>query len=335
MHRALELARLGFGLVSPNPMVGCVIVHQDRIIGEGFHRQCGGPHAEVFAVEAVEDKEQLKEATVYVTLEPCSHYGKTPPCADLLVKHQVKKVVISNIDPNPLVSGRGIEILKKAGIEVETGLLESEGADLNKRFFKSILQKRPYVILKWAQTADGFIARSNYDSKWISNEFSRKLVHKWRSEEDAILVGKNTALYDNPMLNVRDWYGRNPIRIVLDKKLELDRNLNLFRQDIPTIVYNCQQSEKSKNLEFVSLPEDDFLPALLNDLFLRDVRSVMVEGGARVMESFIEAGLWDEARVFTAPVSFGEGIRAPQLSKAIYDGEEEISGDRLTYFKAK
>ncbi len=335
MHRALELARLGFGAVSPNPMVGCVIVHQGQIIGEGFHRQCGGPHAEVLAVESVKDKALLKDATVYVTLEPCSHYGKTPPCADLLVKHQVKRVVISNIDPNPLVSGKGIAILQKAGIEVETGLLENEGAELNKRFFKSIIDKKPYVILKWAQTADGFIARPDYDSKWISNEFSRKLVHKWRSEEDAILVGKNTALYDNPMLNVRDWHGRDPLRLIIDKKLELDHSLHLFRQDIPTVVYNCRNSEKVHNLEWVLLPESDFLPALLDDLFHRDIRSVMIEGGSLTINSFVKAGFWDEARVFTAPLSFGEGIRAPQLTNAVYDGEEKISGDRITYFKVK
>ena len=200
MQRALELARLGLGNVSPNPMVGCVIVKDGKIIGEGHHEQYGGPHAEVNAVQAVKDQSLLPQSTAYVTLEPCSHFGKTPPCADLLVRHQVKRVVICNEDPNPLVAGQGIERLRNAGIEVEIGLLREEGRVLNRRFFTAFEKKRPYVILKWAQTTDGFVARENYDSKWISNTYSRQLVHKWRAEEDAILVGTNTARYDNPSL---------------------------------------------------------------------------------------------------------------------------------------
>ena len=333
MQRAMELARLGFGNVSPNPMVGCVIVHEGRIIGEGFHQQFGGPHAEVYAIDSVQNKSLLKESTVYVSLEPCAHFGKTPPCADLLVKHQVKKVIISNIDPYPQVAGKGIEILRNAGITVETGLLEQDGIDLNKRYFKSIQAQRPYIILKWAQTADGFIARENFDSKWISNEFSRKLVHKWRAEEDAILIGKNTALYDNPTLNVRDWEGNNPLRIVIDHELALDRSLNLFNKEIPTICYNTKTSSREKNLEFVQLSTTSFLPELIADLHRRKVQSVMVEGGASTIQSFIDAGQWDEARVFEAPVCFGAGIKAPQLFQAGFDGRETIMGDTLTYFK--
>jgi diaminohydroxyphosphoribosylaminopyrimidine deaminase/5-amino-6-(5-phosphoribosylamino)uracil reductase len=333
MHRAMELARLGFGNVSPNPMVGCVIVCEDKIIGEGFHQQYGGPHAEVNAISSVKDKDLLRRSTVYVSLEPCAHFGKTPPCANLLVKHQVKKVVISNVDPNPLVAGKGINIIKNGGVEVETGLMEQEGADLNKRFFKSIEKKRPYVILKWAQTADGFIARENYDSKWISNDISRKLVHKWRAEEDAILVGKNTAMYDNPSLNVRDWVGKDPLRIVIDHELRLDRGLNLFDKTIPTICYSLRSSSKEDNLELVKLPAPDFLTGLLHDLHQRSIQSVIVEGGASTINSFIAAGLWDEARVFEAPVCFGAGIGAPRLRDAAFDGREEINGDILTYFK--
>ena len=329
----MELARLGFGSVSPNPMVGCVIVHEGRIIGEGFHQEYGGPHAEVHAINSVKDKEQLKQSTVYVTLEPCAHFGKTPPCADLLVKHMVKKVIISNIDPNPLVAGKGIGLLKNAGLEVELGLLEQDGADLNKRFFKYILEKKPYIILKWAQTADGFIARQNFESKWISNEFSRKLVHKWRAEEDAILVGKNTALHDNPTLNVRDWEGNNPLRIVIDHELALDRSLNLFNKEIPTICYNTNTSFSEENLEFVQLSASSFLPELMSDLHRRKVQSVMVEGGASTIQCFIDSGLWDEARVFEAPVCFGAGIKAPHLHQAVFDGKEMIMGDTLTYFK--
>ncbi len=335
MQRAMELARLGFGNVSPNPMVGCVVVHHDKIIGEGFHQQCGGPHAEVNAINSIKDKQILQESTVYVSLEPCAHFGKTPPCAELLARHKVKKVIIANIDPNPLVAGKGIDILLKSGIEVEQGLLADEGRDLNKRFFKSIIDKKPWVILKWAETADGYIARGNYDSKWISNEYSRKLVHKWRAEEDAVLVGKNTALYDNPRLNVRDWEGNNPIRVVIDHNLLLDRKLNLFDQKIPTLCYNLHDHTDGEMLSFIQLKKASFLHDLLVDLNKRAVQSIIVEGGAATLSSFIEADLWDEARVFQAPICFGEGIPAPQLKHAEFDGKENIMGDTLTYFKRK
>lgn len=335
MHRAMELARLGFGNVSPNPMVGCVIVHEGKIIGEGFHQQYGGPHAEVNAVNSVKDKSLLPKSTVYVTLEPCAHFGKTPPCAELLVRCQVNKVVISNLDPNPLVAGKGIKLLRNAKIDVESGMLEEDGLDLNKRFFKSFNTKKPYVILKWAETADGFVARLNYDSKWISNEFSRKLVHKWRAEEDAILVGKNTAKYDNPTLNVRDWEGKDPIRIVIDHHLELDEKLNLFDTAIPTICFNLKKSSEDKNLTFVKLAEENFIQELLADLHSRNIQSLIIEGGATTINNFINAGLWDEARVFQASTCFGEGILAPQLKNAVFDGKEEIMDDTLTYFKRK
>jgi diaminohydroxyphosphoribosylaminopyrimidine deaminase/5-amino-6-(5-phosphoribosylamino)uracil reductase len=333
MNRAMELARLGFGNVSPNPMVGCVIVHEDKIIGEGFHQQCGGPHAEVNAVNSVKDLSLLPSSTAYVTLEPCAHFGKTPPCAELLAKYKIKKVVIANLDPNPLVAGKGVEILRKAGIEVESGMLEADGLDLNKRFFKSFNRKKPYIILKWAETADGFVARKNFDSKWISNEFSRKLVHKWRSEEDAILVGKNTAKYDNPTLNVRDWEGNDPLRIVMDHRLVLEENLNLFNKDIPTICYNILQSSDEKNLALVKLNEENFIIELLDDLHKRNIQSIIIEGGASTLNNFIEAGLWDEARVFQATTCFGDGIKAPQLVNAKLEAKEDIMGDTLTYFK--
>ncbi len=333
MHRAMELARLGFGSVSPNPMVGCVIVLEDKIIGEGFHQQHGGPHAEANAINSVVDKKVLAECDVYVSLEPCAHFGKTPPCANLLAQHKVKKVYISNSDPNPLVAGKGIEILRNAGTKVETGILENEGFDLNKRFFTSIDKKRPYVILKWAETADGYIARNNFDSKWISNELSRKIVHKWRAEEDAILVGKNTARYDNPTLNVREWEGKDPIRLVIDHHLDLDKNLNLFNKEIPTICYNHHRSSEEKNLSFVKLSEENFLHELLIDLHKKNIQSLIIEGGAATFNGFIHEGLWDEARVFVASTCFGDGIKAPQLSNANFDGKENIMGDTLTYFK--
>lgn len=314
MRRALELAESGRGFVSPNPMVGCVIVREDRIIGEGFHEIYGGPHAEVNAINAVKNPELLSESIAYVSLEPCAHWGKTPPCANLLVEKGLKKVVIGALDSNPLVGGKGVEILRNAGIEVVTGVLEKESRLQNRRFFTQIEKKRPYVILKWAQSKDGFVARSDYSSKWISNARSRQLVHKWRAEEDAILVGKNTANYDNPSLTVRDWIGKNPLRLVIDPKLELPENLNLFDQTVPTICYNTVKSEKSDNLEFVKLKPGFELREILDDLNSRKIQSLIVEGGSFVLNKFIEEDLWDEARVFTGPTEFGEGISAPNLN---------------------
>jgi diaminohydroxyphosphoribosylaminopyrimidine deaminase/5-amino-6-(5-phosphoribosylamino)uracil reductase len=333
MNRALELARLGLGNVSPNPMVGCVIVHNGSIIGEGFHQQYGSHHAEVNAINDVKNQKLLSESEAYVTLEPCSFFGNTPPCADLLVKHSIKKVYISTIDTNPKVSGRGVEILVHGGIEVEQGILESEGLELNKRFFTFNSKKRPYIILKWAETSDGFIARPNYDSKWISNEYSRKLVHKWRAEEDAVLVGKNTAHYDDPTLNVRDWSGKDPTRIVIDHALKLDRKLKLFNQEIPTICYNVLKDHHEDKLVFKKLDGSNFLQELLGDLHQRKIQSLIIEGGAATMKTFIENGLWDEARIFRAPTCFGQGIPAPRLANAVFDGSEQIMGDLLTYYR--
>ena len=326
--RAIELAELGSGYVSPNPMVGCVIVHQNKIIGEGYHQVYGGPHAEPNAIQAVEDPSLLSESTVYVSLEPCAHWGKTPPCANLLVDKKVKKVVIGAVDSNPLVGGKGIQILKDAGIEVISGILEKEVREQNKRFFTFMEKERPYVILKWAQTWDGFVARENFDSKWISNSYSRQIVHKWRSEEDAILVGTSTAKYDNPKLNVRDWEGRNPVRIVLDRNLSLDEGLYLFDRSQHTLCYNQVRSEKSENLEWVKLTDGFGVEEILEDLYQRKIQSLIVEGGAKVLKSFIEKELWDEARVFTGQIQFGKGIPAPLIKGKVL-AESEIMGDRL------
>lgn len=328
MRRAIELAELGSGYVSPNPMVGCVIVHQNKIIGEGYHQVYGGPHAEPNAIQAVEDPSLLSESTVYVSLEPCAHWGKTPPCANLLVDKKVKKVVIGAVDSNPLVGGKGIQILKDAGIEVISGILEKEVREQNKRFFTFMEKERPYVILKWAQTWDGFVARENFDSKWISNSYSRQIVHKWRSEEDAILVGTSTAKYDNPKLNVRDWEGRNPVRIVLDRNLSLDEGLYLFDRSQHTLCYNQVRSEKSENLEWVKLTDGFGVEEILEDLYQRKIQSLIVEGGAKVLKSFIEKELWDEARVFTGQIQFGKGIPAPLIKGKVL-AESEIMGDRL------
>lgn len=311
MLRALELARLGIGQVSPNPQVGCVIVHDGKIIGEGWHQKYGGPHAEVNTINSVTDKSLLEQATVYVNLEPCSHFGKTPPCADLLIAQRVRKVVVANVDSNPLVGGKGLAKLHAAGIETVVGVLDQQARELNKRFFTFVEQQRPYIILKWAETADGFIARSNFDSKWISNEYSRQLVHRWRSEEDAILVGSGTAAHDNPALTVRDWSGRNPVRIVIDWHLKLSDSLHLFDGNTPTLCYNLIQEKTEKDTTWVKLLEAEFLKNLVADLRTRNIQSLIIEGGAQTLSAFINENLWDEARVFKARQSFGSGIAAP------------------------
>ena len=333
MLRALELASLGFGSVSPNPMVGCVIVHDDEIIGEGYHEEYGKSHAEPNAVASVKNPDLLTSSTVYVTLEPCAHWGKTPPCANLLVEKKVKKVVIGTVDTNPLVGGKGIQILKDAGIEVVIGVLDERVRAENRRFFTFMEKKRPYVILKWAQTKDGFIARENYDSKWISNPYSRQMVHKWRSEEDGIMVGTLTAKYDNPQLNVRAWEGKNPLRIVIDRKLTLDGDLHLFDQSQATICYNQEMEEKSENLERVKLQAKFDINEILKDLYDRKIQSLIVEGGAKLLNNFIQENLWDEARVFTGRVQFGNGISAPKLVGARVEEEFEIIGDRLSIWR--
>ncbi|MCE7055363.1 bifunctional diaminohydroxyphosphoribosylaminopyrimidine deaminase/5-amino-6-(5-phosphoribosylamino)uracil reductase RibD [Algoriphagus sp. AGSA1] len=331
MRRALELAELGRGKVSPNPMVGCVIVHQDKIIGEGYHQEYGKAHAEVNAVNAVKDQELLTEATVYVTLEPCAHFGKTPPCAHLLVEKKVKKVIIAAFDTNPLVGGKGIQILKDAGVEVEIGLLEAEAKIQNKRFFTQIEKKRPYVILKWAQTLDGFVSREDYSSKWITNASSRQLVHKWRAEEDAIMVGKNTAKYDDPALNVRDWVGKNPLRIVIDSNLELPNSLKLFDEAVPTLCFNSQKSEVNGTLEYIKLKSDFQVSDILKELQQRNIQSVIVEGGSFLLNRFLKSELWDEARVFTSRTKFVHGIPAPVVPVPVSE-TIEILDDTLRIY---
>ena len=332
MQRALELAAFGRGRVSPNPMVGCVIVYQDKIIGEGWHQQYGGPHAEVNAVNTVEDQDLLRESTIYVSLEPCSHFGKTPPCADLLIEKQVKKVIVCNVDLNPWVAGKGIEKLGKAGIEVQSGILEQEGLELNRRFFTNIEKKRPYIILKWAETADGFIAREDFDSKWISNALSRKLVHKWRAEEDAVLVGTNTVHYDDPRLNVRDWQGKNPLRLFIDRNLRLSHTLHVFDKSQPTICYNLLKAEEQDGFCYVKLNNENFLGQMMQDLYKRTVQSVMVEGGAYLLNELIRQGFWDEARIFKSDVTFLQGIQAPAHPGKLIS-IEPILNDRLLVYQ--
>jgi diaminohydroxyphosphoribosylaminopyrimidine deaminase/5-amino-6-(5-phosphoribosylamino)uracil reductase len=335
MHRCIELAALGSGSVSPNPMVGAVIVHDDQIIGEGYHRQYGQAHAEVNAINQVftdfEDAEALlKKSTLYVSLEPCAHYGKTPPCADLIIKHRIPKVVVGCRDPFEQVNGKGIEKLKAAGVKVISGILEAECQWLNRRFFTRVQKQRPYVILKWAQTDDGFIAPADNSQFWITSNESRKLVHKWRGEEDAILVGKNTVATDNPHLNTRLWPGKSPKRVVIDRKLELSRKLKIYDQSVETLVFNELKTDIEGKTKYIALEDfERFVPQyILFQLYLQDIQSVIIEGGAHTLNSFIEEGLWDEARIFTGKAVLGQGISAPRITGIA--GEEHLLGaDRL------
>ena len=332
MQRALQLARLGAGEVAPNPLVGCVIVHNQQIIGEGWHKKYGEAHAEVNAVESVLDKSIISESEVYVTLEPCSHFGRTPPCADLLIKHRVKKVYVCNIDPNPLVGGKGIEKLRQSGIEVEVGLLKEEGNVLNKRFFTFIEKKRPYIILKWAESADGFIAKPNYESVQISNHLSKRFVHKMRSEEAGIMVGTNTARYDDPKLNTRLWTGKNAIRIIIDKQLSLPKNLYIYDKSQPTFSFNYLENNYLENNNFIKISPEKPLPnAVIEELYHRKIQSVIIEGGTILLQSFINSGLWDEAIVLKSKKILGGGIKAPKMEgKSIF--QESLGGDRIEIF---
>lgn len=334
MQRALELAALGQKHAPPNPMVGCVIVHNDRIIGEGWHERYGEHHAEVNAINNVEDKSLLSEATAYVTLEPCSHFGKTPPCAALLIHHNLKKVVICNEDPFPLVNGRGIDKLKVAGIDVEVGLLHAQGRNLNKRFFTNIEKKRPYIILKWAETADGFIAGEGGGQLQISGKLAKQLVHKWRSEEAAIMVGTNTVLSDNPQLNVRLWVGRNPVRIVIDRSLRISSEFKVLDNLQRTIIFNDLEEKTDKFNEFIKVPEGkSYLPFILEYLQKQQISSVFVEGGTGLLQSFFSAGLFDEIRIFKSKKALGSGLAAPSLPPNVrWLSSETINDDELRIF---
>lgn len=324
IKRCIEIAKNGLGYTRPNPMVGCVIVHQNNIIGEGFTSPYGGNHAEVNAIQSVLDKSLLRESTLYVTLEPCSHFGKTPPCTNLIIEHQIPKVVIGTIDTNSKVSGKGIEILKASGCEVIVGVLEKECKTHHKRFFTFHNKQRPYIILKWAETLDGFMAPESKDEQkpvWISNEISRQLVHKWRAEEHAILVGTNTVLTDNPSLTVRDWTGQNPIRIVLDKDNKLSKDYNVFNSEAETIVISKHDIVFNPNLA----------SQICTLLHKKDIQSVIVEGGSKTLQTFIDEGLWDEARVFTGKMTFNKGVNAPKFSGKLVS-ENRIIDDILKIY---
>ena len=338
MKRCLDIAEQALRDVAPNPMVGCVIVLNNKIISEGHHQYYGQAHAEVNAILAVEDKNLLKSATLYANLEPCSHFGKTPPCADLIIKHQIPHVVIGSIDTNSLVCGQGISKLKSAGIKVEVGVLEKECRTLNKRFFTHHEKKRPYVILKWAQTANGFIdtkrlMENKGKALQVSNTASRKLVHLWRSQEQAIMVGTNTALLDNPELTVRDIKGKNPLRITIDKQLKIPKHYHLFDKSTPTLIFTAKDLPSEPNLEYVKIDfEKEVVPQLLAELYKRNIRSLLVEGGEQLLNSFIKSELWDEAKVFVSEKKIEAGVHAPVLRHNPISSED-ISGDCLLVYQ--
>lgn len=349
MQRCIQLAKLGAGNVAPNPMVGAVLVYEDEIIGEGYHMQYGKAHAEVNCINAVPEnrKHQIPNATLYVSLEPCAHFGKTPPCSNLIVEQRIKKVVIGCSDSFKEVAGKGIEQLKAAGVEVVMDVLKEECLHLNKRFFTFHNQQRPYIVLKFAQTADGFIGRTSnvFSNKstpnpskggerlLISNAFTNKLVHQWRSEEAAILVGTITALADNPSLTNRLWTGKSPIRLVIDKHLRLPLDLHLFNQQEKTVVFNELKNEVQQQLEFVQLQSNtSVIQQILEYCYKQSLQSILVEGGAQLIQSFIDKNLWDEARIITNENLFVQtGIAAPKLS-GLLQHSTHIFGDRIDYY---
>ena len=320
IKRCINLAQNGLGTTFPNPMVGSVIVYENQIIGEGWHKKAGEPHAEVNAIRSVKDKSLLKKATIYVSLEPCSHFGKTPPCCDLIIEHQIPNVVVGTVDPNEKVAGNGIKKLIAAGANVTVGVLEKECNELNKRFFTFHQQKRPYIILKWAQSQDGFLSPEKeieQDRKpvWITNAYSRQLVHKWRSEEQAILAGTQTVIDDNPKLNTRDWSGNNPVRVVLDQNNRIPKDSFVFDNTVKTIVFTKSEtnlSTENTNFEVIDFNQN-IIPQILAVLHQNQIQSIIIEGGLQTLQSFIDENIWDEARIFTGNISFEKGTKAPMI----------------------
>ncbi|MBZ4033156.1 bifunctional diaminohydroxyphosphoribosylaminopyrimidine deaminase/5-amino-6-(5-phosphoribosylamino)uracil reductase RibD [Flavobacterium sp. 17A] len=321
IKRCIELAQNGLGTTYPNPMVGSVIVYEDQIIGEGWHKKAGEPHAEVNAVRSVKDKSLLKKATIYVSLEPCSHFGKTPPCCDLIIANKIPNVVVGTVDPNEKVAGKGILKLIEAGANVTVGVLEDQCNELNKRFFTFHKKKRPYIILKWAESLDGFLAPEKITGQerkpiWITNPYSRQLVHKWRTEEQAILVGTQTVVDDNPKLNARDWDGNNPVRVVIDQNNRIEENSFIFDNTIKTIVFSKTQKPSKENTQFEIIDfEKNIIPQILDVLYQNQIQSIIIEGGRQTLQSFIDENIWDEARIFIGKANFENGTKAPFISK--------------------
>ena len=334
MSRCLQLAGLGAGLVAPNPMVGAVLVFNDRIIGEGYHQKYGQPHAEVNCLKSVreQDRPHIEKSTLYVSLEPCSHFGKTPPCADLIIEHRIPKVVIGSKDIFEAVAGRGIQKLQQAGVTVVTGVLEADCLEVNKRFFTFHTKYRPYIILKWAQSMNGKIGVPGRRIP-ISNPFSNRVAHRWRSEESAIMVGTNTAATDDPLLTTRLWQGKNPVRIVIDKNLRLPADLKIFNPDAATIIFNLKKNHSSEQCTFIKLNGKNFLEDLLHGLFETNLQSVIVEGGRATLQSFIDGGLWDEARIITnQELVIENGVAAPDMKQFQLRRQERFQTDIISYY---
>lgn len=335
MKRCLDLASRGLGYVQPNPLVGCVIARGLQTLAEGYHTRFGAAHAEIEALQNLSDNFEPEACTLYVNLEPCCHSGKTPPCTDAILSSGIKRIVVGCTDPNPLVSGGGLKILRDHQLEVVVGVLESECHELNRRFETFQVQKRPYVILKWAQTSDGFIARDDLTSKWISSEESRLLVHRWRHEEAAILVGSRTAKIDNPQLSVRHLKGINPVRMVIDRKRRLPKQLKIFDTSIPTFVLCDSAGTTQTNLDFLVCDfEKPLAPQVLAHCYKLGLSSLIVEGGSTTLQHFIDSQCWDEARVFVSPRQFGSGIMAPNLRQKDTGGQH-IGGDELLVYRRR
>jgi diaminohydroxyphosphoribosylaminopyrimidine deaminase/5-amino-6-(5-phosphoribosylamino)uracil reductase len=338
IQRCLELAQNGLGSTYPNPMVGSVIVHRGKIIGEGWHQKAGEPHAEVNAINSVKNKSLLTKSTIYVSLEPCSHFGKTPPCSDLIIQHKIPTVIVGTVDPNDKVAGKGIEKLQKAGIKVKVGVLEKECRELNKRFFTFHTKKRPYIILKWAESVDGFLSPLNKKEQkpvWVTNVYSRQLVHKWRTEEQAILVGTKTVLDDNPQLNARDWFGKNPIRIILDRCGKISEDYVVKKGNQKTIILTEQEIlTKDENCIYENLIFGEQLPEKISNLLYQyQIQSVIIEGGLQTLQSFIDNNLWDEARIFKGNIIVHQGTKAPILKGEIVVKQKSIN-DELIIIKS-
>jgi diaminohydroxyphosphoribosylaminopyrimidine deaminase/5-amino-6-(5-phosphoribosylamino)uracil reductase len=336
MHRCLELAKRGAGYVAPNPMVGALLVHEEKIIGEGYHRQYGEPHAEVNCINSVseQDRNKISSSVLYVSLEPCSHFGKTPPCTDLVITNKIPHVVIGCRDPFKEVDGKGIEKLRAAGVKVIDGTLEKECQQLNKRFFTFYTKHRPYIILKWAETADGKIAGDGTNRLLISNEQTNRLVHKWRSEEVSILVGTNTALLDDPELTTRNWGGPSPIRLVIDMDLKLPSTLKIFNNKQRTVIFNRAKHEEQDNLIYYQVTEDvSLVHQIMNALYQMKIQSVIVEGGARLLQSFIDEEMWDEARIIkNGELIINNGLAAPELETKNAAEEIKILDDSIKIY---
>lgn len=338
IKRCIQLATNGLGTTYPNPLVGSVVVHDAVIIGEGWHYQAGGPHAEVVAINSVQDASKLPEATLYVSLEPCSHFGKTPPCADLIISNRIKKVVIGCKDPNTKVAGRGIQKLIDAGCQVIVGIEEAACRELNKRFFTFQLKQRPYIFLKWAQTQDGYIAPSTKAAQkpvWITNQYSRQDAHKLRASEQAILVGTKTVMDDNPSLTSRDWHGASPLRVVLDKMLKIEKKATVFSDAAPTLVLTEKNRENSKTVTYERIDFSKEIAAQICAILYRyNIQSLIVEGGTQTLQTCIDAELWDEAIVYTGISSFENGLAAPKMDGEII-ATRKIKNDTVTHFKRK